>query len=76
VQPALVGVMTPIMQVQIPFCSFKGAYKEEGEVYHLKMVESTIIKIRVPTYFWQRSWRSHETEIGGKLGSIIVTRFF
>jgi len=55
VQPALVGVMTPIMQVQIPFCSFKGAYKEEGEVYHLKMVESTIIKIRVPTYFRQRS---------------------
>jgi len=54
--------MTPTVQLQVPFCCW----------WLIQLNQ----KIRVPTYFWQRSWRSHETEIGGKLGSIIVTRFF
>ena len=50
-QPALVGVMKLIMQVQIPFCCFGRDGEEEGEGIPSATVESTIIKIRVPTYF-------------------------
>ena len=51
-QPALVGVMKLIMQVQIPFCCFGGdGEEEEGEGISSAKVESTIVKIRVPTYF-------------------------
>ena len=72
-QLALVDVMKLIMQVQIPFCCFGGDGEEEGEGISSATVESTIIKIRVPTYFWQRSQSKHsifaildyETEVGG-----------
>jgi len=65
--------MKLIMQVQIPFCCFGGDGEEEGEGISSATVESTIIKIRVPTYFWQRSQSKHsifaildyETEVGG-----------
>jgi len=71
-QPALVDVMKLIIQVQIPFCCF-GGDDEEGEGISSAMVESTIIKIRVPTCFWQRSQSKYsifvildyETEVGG-----------
>jgi len=49
-QPALVGVMK-LMQVQILLCCFGGDGEEEGEGISSATVKSTIIKIRVPTYF-------------------------
>jgi len=55
VQPALVGAMTLIMQVQIPFCRFERAGEEEGEGISPAMIESAIIKTRVPIYFCSRS---------------------
>ena len=72
-QPALADVMKLIMQVQIPFCCFGGDGEEEGEGISSATIESTMIKIRVPTYFWQRSQSKHsifanldyETEVGG-----------
>jgi len=73
VQPALVGVMKLIMQVQIPFCCFGGNGEEEGEGISSATVESMMIKIRMFTYSWQRSQSKHsifaildyEIEIGG-----------
>jgi len=64
--------MKLIMQVQIPFCCFGEDGEEEGEGISSATVESTIIKIRVPTYFWQRGQSKHsifaileyETEVG------------
>jgi len=55
VQPALVGAMTLIMQVQIPFCCFERAGEEEGEGISPATVISAIIKTRVSIYFWSRS---------------------
>jgi len=43
VQPALVGAMTLIMQVQIPFCRFERAGEEEGEGISPATIESAII---------------------------------
>jgi len=59
VQPALVGVMKLIMQVQIPFCCFRRDGEGKGEDISSATIESTIIKIRVSTYFWQRSQSKH-----------------
>jgi len=65
--------MKLIMQVQIPFCCFERDGEEEGEGISSATVKSTIIKIRMFTYFWQRSQSKHsifaildyEIEIGG-----------
>jgi len=55
-QPVLGGAMTLTVQAQILSCCFIGSGEEVvygGEIDHAT-AESTISKIIVPPYFWQR----------------------